>query len=54
MALSKDGWVRVAFQDWLRILADMRTRPSHVNELVGQPILDVDNVDASKIGAGGV
>ena len=32
----------------------MRTRPSHVNELVGKPISDVGNMDASKIDGGGV
>jgi len=54
VALGSDGLVRVAFQDWLRLLTDMRARPSHVNELVGQPISDVGNMDASKIGAGGL
>ena len=54
VALGPKGLVRPAFQDWLRLLADMRARPSHVNELVGQPIADVGNMDASKVGAGGV
>ena len=32
----------------------MKARPTHVNELVGQPISDVGNMDALGIGAGGV
>ena len=32
----------------------MKRRPTHVNELVGQPISDVGNMDASGIGAGGI
>ena len=54
VSLGAHGLVRPAFEDWLRLLADMRTKPSHVNELVGQPILDVGHMDASRIGAGGV
>ena len=54
VALGKDGLMRAAFQNWLRLLADIRTRPSHVNKLVGQPISDVGNMDALGIGAGDV
>lgn len=51
---GRDSAVRAAFADWWRILTDMKTRPTHVNELVLQTIADVGNMDASGIGAGGV
>jgi len=54
VSLGKDGLVRAVFQDWLQLLADMCSRFSHVNELIGQPISDVGNINDSCIGAGGV
>ena len=52
--LGRKGLVRSAFMDWRRLLQNMKLRPTHVLELVRQPIADVGNMDASGIGAGGV
>ena len=52
--LGKKGVIRSALSDWRRLLQNMRARPTHVNELVRQPIADVGHMDASGIGAGGV
>ena len=41
------GVVHAAFLDWKILLIDMKARPTHVNELVGQVISDVGNMDAS-------
>ena len=52
VALCSKGLVYSALRDWLRFLTEMRARPSHVKELVGQPVADVAHMDASGIGAG--
>jgi len=52
--LHKHGAVYAAFLNWKFLLMDIKFRPTHVNELVGQPISYVGNTDASGIGAGGV
>ena len=53
VTMGDKGAVCAAFKDWLQLLRNMRSRPTHVNELVLQTISDVGNMDASGIGAGG-
>ena len=52
VALGKQGLVRATLVDWLRLLTEIQKQPSHINELVGQPIPDVVRMDTFKIGAG--
>ena len=53
VTLHRKENVYASFLDWKILLFNVKKRPMHINELVGQPISDVGNMDASGIGAGG-
>ena len=50
VTLHKQGVVHAAFLDWKILLMDMKSRPTHVNELVGHDISYIGIMDISGIG----
>ena len=54
VGLSRNGEVREAFLDLVAVIKDLAKRPTHVCELVQQPLDYVGFCDASAFGAGGV
>ena len=52
--LPKGNPVRATLDDWQQLLRDMKSRTTHVNELVVQEISDNGNMDASREGTGGL
>jgi hypothetical protein len=54
VGLSRHGKVRHAILDFAAVIRDLASRPTHVNELVQQPLDYAGYCDASAFGAGGV